>query len=551
MKIKTYDDIIKVDRELASYFLRPDIAVQWIYSVDNGARQLIRKYNKGILEVLRFVSKKEGILGKIGKDNHINLPRQVFARVLLKFCPNAFDAGENKDKLATSMAHYEYVDQLRSIEEEAEEKKPTKPVLAGHVSRQHIMDVEAMLENKPIAENPLSSPSMEDTVERYLRSVIDDTKWPRSIVCVNPQYQKVHPPLSVETYKSETLFENHKPSSIDVYEFVENVLDEDTLYQFIGKYANTRMKLYIVSTKGLLPNVRRIAENDNVGYVRLNPDVEMTREDYILPRSIEDYTEYDILMGKQPMTTPLLIFDGKNLTTSLVDALKEDGIAIKAHYIFNHIPYLSDTEIEQYANGLTRKDVKEKIKYCEKMMSHPTDFTLDPFEHAKSQGVDYDKRKLSNHNQLGLFDIQNKHITLNSDGEHHKERFRFTMAHELGHYILHANWFEKMSILSVGESLSTISSDNNSRRLEIQANKFAAFFLMPKDLVAALYVIIYDIFVRKIYGGDIQPLYYSYSQKETWSNYNKVVGTMSSLLCVSKEAMKNRLVNLKLLIIGN
>ena len=59
------------------------------------------------------------------------------------------------------------------------------------------------------------------------------------------------------------------------------------------------------------------------------------------------------------------------------------------------------------------------------------------------------------------------------------ERDRFTIAHELGHYILHYIWpIKKHSVTPVPACASRYGSD----KAEWEANWFAAAFLMPKQL---------------------------------------------------------------------
>lgn len=77
-----------------------------------------------------------------------------------------------------------------------------------------------------------------------------------------------------------------------------------------------------------------------------------------------------------------------------------------------------------------------------------------------------------------------------TNGDEHYFRQRFTMAHELGHYILHRDL--------IGEGLNddtmyraTAKADYYNSRVrqvhEAQANSFAANFLMPTDLVSECY----------------------------------------------------------------
>jgi len=61
-------------------------------------------------------------------------------------------------------------------------------------------------------------------------------------------------------------------------------------------------------------------------------------------------------------------------------------------------------------------------------------------------------------------------------------RFRFSLAHELGHYILHENYYRSLNLKSTDDILSFYNSDDYNRsNLETQANKFANYFLVPRE----------------------------------------------------------------------
>ncbi len=65
---------------------------------------------------------------------------------------------------------------------------------------------------------------------------------------------------------------------------------------------------------------------------------------------------------------------------------------------------------------------------------------------------------------------------------HAKTRQRFTIAHEIGHLILHPGRpiiLDKLVRVNLRDSASGRASDSE----EIQANQFAASLLMPRDLV--------------------------------------------------------------------
>jgi len=552
MQIRSFEDIYKIDGELACLFLRPDEAVNWIYVVGNGIKEWIGKHNKQYWDVVRHVSQQRGIVGTLGKDRKsVKLTREEFARVLLKFCPNAFENGETVNSLKASMEHYPYISDLRFLE-----NKSTGRDKPHHsVTMRHIEEVEALLDQKTLIDLPEkdSNPMLEDIVEEYLRREIDEQKtgFPQSKVCIRPQYDGIYPAISVETYKSEKFLKEHRPSSIEAYEFIDGELQQSKLNELWGQYCDKQMKLFIVSSSGLHPNVRASLIGKGVGYVLLNQKSIMKDDNYNLPRSIEDYTkqlrDLEVLSGTKPMTTPLLIWDNFRLTSSLTDVLSDDGVAVKKHRLLN-VPYLEDDEIEKFTNDLTEADVETRIQTTiRSKLLLIEDLSLDPFAYADSRGLNHKEEAMENNSQLGLLDVEKNLVILNA-GIDNKNRYRFTMAHELGHYILHSPLFKKQGVVSVGESEDTLLvSENDSHRLEYQANKFASYLLMPKKLVCKLYNIFFDQYVHQEFGDRFHALYYNPDQPETWSSYNSIVGHMSRLLGVSKQAMRIRLMSLGLL----
>lgn len=67
---------------------------------------------------------------------------------------------------------------------------------------------------------------------------------------------------------------------------------------------------------------------------------------------------------------------------------------------------------------------------------------------------------------------------------HHPNRQRFTIAHEIGHLVLHSQEFQ--NTIHVDKKFQMYRNENASRgtdRLEIQANSFASELLMPAFLL--------------------------------------------------------------------
>lgn len=66
-------------------------------------------------------------------------------------------------------------------------------------------------------------------------------------------------------------------------------------------------------------------------------------------------------------------------------------------------------------------------------------------------------------------------------------RYRFTLAHEIGHWVLHRLLYLALSkqsnLFSQEAEPSIVCRDGDSQPIEWQANTFAAYALMPKDMI--------------------------------------------------------------------
>ena len=86
---------------------------------------------------------------------------------------------------------------------------------------------------------------------------------------------------------------------------------------------------------------------------------------------------------------------------------------------------------------------------------------------------------------LGAIDVVNKKIyysTTITDAH----RLLFTVAHELGHWILHIN------NLLHGVLIDEVLEEEGSSRIEIQANRFASYLLVPETSLRILTRIAFD-----------------------------------------------------------
>lgn len=126
-------------------------------------------------------------------------------------------------------------------------------------------------------------------------------------------------------------------------------------------------------------------------------------------------------------------------------------------------------------NALTRTANNLLTKY------NISDFPVDVQKIAEGEGVQIEFRVLPD-DISGLLNIsQSKKPVIIVNNSHSKTRQRFTIAHELGHFLMH-----KPSGMHVDKNFfRDIQSSLAQFPKEIEANRFAASLLMPERFVKA------------------------------------------------------------------
>lgn len=109
---------------------------------------------------------------------------------------------------------------------------------------------------------------------------------------------------------------------------------------------------------------------------------------------------------------------------------------------------------------------------------------------VRDLGIAIRKQDNGNVQISGFLLRRGKHVVIGVNSSQHPVRQRFTIGHELGHYLLHAHGTDEIHIdrsfeIRFRDNLSSEGSDNDER----EANLFAAELLMPhhfleKDLAS-------------------------------------------------------------------
>ena len=85
-------------------------------------------------------------------------------------------------------------------------------------------------------------------------------------------------------------------------------------------------------------------------------------------------------------------------------------------------------------------------------------------------------------NVSGILLLENGEATIGYNRNESRVRSRFTIAHELGHFMLHKD-NNDLFVDREFKVLFRSSSSEGTQRIEIEANNFAACILMPENLL--------------------------------------------------------------------
>lgn len=150
------------------------------------------------------------------------------------------------------------------------------------------------------------------------------------------------------------------------------------------------------------------------------------------------------------------------------------------------------------------------------------DFTIDVAEIIRLCGIQIEYDIID---KSGIFDSTSNKILVNKLEP--VTRQRFTLAHELGHFVLNHQGVNHRS------DDSSIYSDEQLKNNEIAANQFAAELIMPKKLI------------KKCLLQTMKDLNYDLNQLFDESDLENIYDDMVQKMGVSRQALKYRLNNLK------
>ena len=207
-------------------------------------------------------------------------------------------------------------------------------------------------------------------------------------------------------------------------------------------------------------------------------------------------------------------------------------------------PYLKNSNIEKESKALLND-------YC-KSTNMTVKAPVPVFDIIEYLGYDINFTKegiYQNKNILGGLRIADKMVDINENISDHEGRVHFTAAHETGHIVLHAPLYieqQKTGQLEIDMCRSDAGFDGDKKEPEeFQADKFAAYLLMPTALVKKAFYKFYKKPINVRRKSLMQFLFPKPAFVKGYRIAEKVIenGKFDN---VSKMAMLNRLIGMRL-----
>lgn len=265
---------------------------------------------------------------------------------------------------------------------------------------------------------------------------------------------------------------------------------------------------------------------------------------------------------------PFIATIDNRIFTNIIDFLSYENLDIKQNNSNFKVQFLTESIIEEnVASSLQKCSYSSRLKlaYLPKKgietsynrgenLNSLLNFKIHSHEIIGILKEKYNINVVENHplneNELGRLNISNRTIYLSERLSKESPRWRFTLAHEFAHVALHEKLLinSNIYILSDNDNMddpylryTNIALSASVRRMEIQANIFACILLMPTiPMAIELTRIKKELGIRQHrIRLDDQPI--------NIKNYNIIVSKISDQFGVSKQVVRHKMYDLKLI----
>lgn len=305
-----------------------------------------------------------------------------------------------------------------------------------------------------------------------------------------------------------------------------NIADIDEFSGKINQISRSGIKGIMVTTNGFSSNGIAQAKNDHIALVVMSgrqPEWIVSRDRNYLPERLAS-----ILFGTNEAGILPVAYDAGRFI-GISDLLNDSGVATSSSYELS-VPYISCKAIEALAEAMLEKYSSGSVDVAEEIMKTAYPEFQIIFEDMP-EGV------------LGGLSVGRSKMILSAELTKDPHRRNFTVAHEIGHLNLHGDilcrFFDRYQ--ETDERIAGAFPEMIIRRMEFQANSFAAYLLMPRRELDLEVTRLFKEF-RITKGKLILD-----SQRINRQLGRLVLSSLSARFNVSMESVKFRLVNENLL----
>ena len=501
----------------------------WIWKVRNLAVDWVKgKQNQKHWAYVRLYSINCGVLKSMSVRR--------FAQLIVSLCPDDFPGDWAISHLHESIGKCEYTAKVDKFNEGGTDKGSYNEVV--ELFKQEVT-ARAEKPARPI-------PPLEKLLQDYLEGSM--AIGPLLKLRRHGGDSRHETTFTISDYASEAFLKENTPSVVKAFVCDSGTVDEDKLDLYYGRY-HLYDKLFVVSSQPFSTAVRARARESRIGLIRVDMKQAGNPIRPVLPRhefSAESRQALAQMMSSPQDSTELMIIeDGGEITPSLYRTLYKNRVPV-TKFRLNRPTDLSDADIERYAEYLIRTEILyyEQDLWGSTGNDHLPYCIVDPYKVAREHGITVDgERFQASSAWIGITDLEQRHVTLDEKVDF-EPRTRFSMAHELGHALLHARLVSNMYRQSpvIADVLRDPDS-HLSKALEREANYFAGCLLMPRNVVTAMYEVCHE---RYFEGKKVRP-FNPNCERRTCLRYYDMIRDMAEHMGTSVDATKRRLSELGLM----
>jgi Zn-dependent peptidase ImmA (M78 family) len=304
---------------------------------------------------------------------------------------------------------------------------------------------------------------------------------------------------------------------------IDDIEEFDSKLTQIGKH-NT--KGFIVSNKGFGKTTIKFAKSLKIGLLKIKSNSEFEWINY--------RKKYEPIDFEKDETEAFLAKAGNKVCNNIADFL----IEINAIDFYNQkdkyltVKYLTADYIKSIVDRILKYDVTNYSALDTKKM-------IQFINERYSMEIKFERLTPI----MGKIEFHPLKIVIDSTLDEHRQRF--TLCHEIGHLVLHKKIFEnKIERKEDSEytlSLNNTITDMATRRIEIQANIFASYLLLPSEtfLLEVFKFFIQNNISKNYIHLDKQPVNQLLA--------SRLISEMSNKFNTSQEAVRLRLIDTNLL----